>query len=593
MRRIWQIVSGPFKRYSLQDWLWFILPVIIFLSLLLGSGPQLQDSIGRSIGGLEPGQQQAIARLPSLAVWLLGAILHPYALISVASLVIALRREFIGEQALSLAFWLGTLLTVSDALIVALQSDAQIQFPQTILYNFAGGLAVAGAYYAAVSVYVAVYLRHSTNRIKRRVLPALYTITIGFISSTIIYMFIAFAFQPSRSAFYAEFGKSASAFIVSDRARALQQDLPHSSDVENDRSFSQFPGDHINGALRVTNVGDRIFSTTWNSLDKNSERSVDIRAFLDCPFRNVEALPKGGTVVEGAELNSVAINVNGGNAEILSAISGYVAVYGDSIHSVTTGESEKTRLRSISGYVSRDVGVRYRTSNDISFLIGASLMESDRRTATPENVVFSLSLDGKRKEWIFKADVAPRINDRLFCRPITFGSTSDTTSIDSGRAYVSLLITVRTVVRAPEFRSEAQELHLRSIDGWVELDEVPLRDIQNESLGKFSGLFGQSGMMRLELSGKPVDVRLTDTLHAVGTFRGYYGEDGNLTVLGETYAIWRNGVRTNLTRWELLPSELQAALIAALVAALGACAAVLRRRVGALGALNRRSVLSL
>ncbi len=591
MRKVWQIVFNPLCRYRCRDWLWFILPTVIFLSLLLGTGPLIQEAISRSIGSMSPVREQAIAKLPTLTFWIASSLLHPYALISLVSVVIALRREQVAAPAVWLAICIGSLITLVDVIYVATGVDPDIPFPETIFFNYIGGAIAAFLYIALFSLYLYIYSYYQNSRISKRIYPAAITIFLGLLLSSCIYYFISFLDTPRRSPLHATFRENALGYMVSPQTASAPEHILDDGDTE-ERGFSLVPRDRIRGVLRVANFANSNFRASWSSLSKDEERIVEIRLFRDCPFFDIDDLPKNSPSISIPVLKNIDVDISSGMTDLLSNISGWMRVYGDSFISLDNKDMNLDS-RSITGFLDESSKIRLAHGDDMEFLVGAGLLEHNGDTSSPRSALFVVTVDGERHEFNFKPDHEFDKDRKLECRGLSALTSDGGSSTHSSTGYASILVSVITVRHSSIYRAHSQTLELENMSGWYKLDDIPLEDVRNESLGQFTIMLGQTGMTRLELGGKSIPVRSDDRIDAYGEFRGRYDRQGGLKITGETYAIWKNGVRANLTRWELLAGEIQAALIALALALIGATATVIRRCVVSHGGLNRRSALSL
>ncbi|MDO9608648.1 MAG: hypothetical protein Q7J26_09000 [Brevundimonas sp.] len=418
----------------------------------------------------------------------------------------------------------------------------------------------------------------------RRVAPAMSVILFGMITSSVFLFSITNLFQPVPAIVNLSFGDNSSLSTVSKSKVDIDPEMTPHSDRQPDERFAFIPRTDLDGILSITHAGRSKLSTGLQSIDAESAFGLSISAYADCPFWEIEALPRPKPLLFSYPVRQSNIVIDGGNSDIKSTVSGLVTLNAGDIQMFGISNSEKESERDISGFVTENTSVQYSSSDDIPYLIGTSLLKASGNRGLPSPVKFTLSIDDRTFDLSIHGDNTARTSDRLVCRPVAL-SVEDGNLIlsERPRSYISLYIQPSREGAGQAYHSQAQTLRVEGINGWVALKNVPVSDIANTSMGGIQMMFAQSGMEHLEVGGRTVDVRPSDTLVTRGDQRIRIGDDGNFAVSGRADAIWRNDIRASLTRWELLSGEMRVGLVTALLASLATAITMLWRLVNSFG----------
>lgn len=582
--------------YSRQEWLWLVCPVAVLLALIVGMGPALQDILARTISSREPALYdalfaQSVPQLPSLSAWMASSLNLPYPAIALLVSILSLKRTTLIRQTVAVFAWFCVLLSASDIIVVVLMGGKYSMLPVSLVSNLLGSVVIAAVYYGAGATYISLHRVLRGNRIERRFYPALFMVVSGICCSAIIHTAFVYLYQATPVLLSVTMGPTNDAttsitVVTKDKLPEPSGSLSGMRDRERSPQFTFLPRANLSGDMLLTSPRGRVQSR-WQTAETSAPADVKIRAYVNCPGIKIGALPPAEPVTQLEGVISLGLMMSEGVTIIRAPVDGYLYISGTDYSDFSFGRAEDRSDAEIGAYLPLGSSVTYGTNKPIKYIIGTALVANGDNTLSPAPKFVTLQVDGKIER--SRIEPMPSFEDAdapLACRAMNLSDAGGNNAkrflpaeLRTNGVYISFLVEVYQSPNRTSFSMEPQNVSFTGLNGWISLDSIPEAALQSKYLGSLEQVLTQKGWDRLEIDGKTLGAG-TGRLSASGKFQASYDHEGKLSVDGTADALWRNGERSNLTRWELLPIELKVTVITLFIAIMGGAVTLAHRARG-------------
>lgn len=334
--------------------------------------------------------------------------------------------------------------------------------------------------------------------------------------------------------------------------------------------FSPIPPRTEASGAEVTLVDARPV-LSWTAPSTGARFNAKLTIVTDCapldPFKQTEAFRPNWQL---GNVKSLSFEMDAGQTTAFVDDAGdrdyTLEVRGGAFFWLNAGRQSESEKRSVSAYVQPPSRLSVRGGTPLRFFVSVPLIDADEQKR-PFSKARTMRITGNGKAMNVTAGGSRTLNRERLLRCGVAGSSMDAI-LNSGALSGAFLIGVLVeIIEAPEQSRitlpDGGLLSLRGLAGQVEIFEPATADASNGSLGVASGISVIGNISRAQLDGTEVKFNKDDGLDGFGRFRGRM--DGNgYEIRGLAEGLWRNQRRVNPTRWERMPTEVQATLLAAL-----------------------------
>jgi hypothetical protein len=576
--KLFQRAKRLLPKANRSTWLYVFVPTCVAFTLLLGTGPALQQSISSTLTAEAPSLygaafQEGVVQSPSLGEWLASAF-DPFLIaIAVITTLVALSSKRRTNAPVRAAVCAVALLIINDARAVLIGSDAQ-SFGQSVIFDVIGGIFVWLFFVVLLLLLDQSRTAFRTSMPPRFAYPAL-AIGLGATISAVVLGLFQLFYNAAPVRFAATISApTAGYFIVPANPSWHDEDASHPPERDH-KPLSIVPPQVPAKRAEFQSPGEQL-SVAWRRVADEIEYDVEIRLYADCPFpKAFDRLPKAEPITF-RDVGTLSAAFSKGHSMLKLEHEGTrkynlavpdLAQYwlkaepGSDIASIEAFVGERDTLS-----LDPDNGVRFYLSAPLTRVV-RKISHSASRTLTfkADQRAFSVSAGGAR---VFS-------QEKLGCRAAKPQFATDGQNIE-GRIpdaqsffFLSALVELKGRPRPSSKMTFPQsEMKVSGGNGWVELFDIDFPYVLDRNLGRGGGFIANRNVTRLIVDGVAVPTDVESDLVAVGTLDADL-QNKAVQVDGKAYFLWHNRIRQNPTTWERLPTTWQVALASAFLALLG------------------------
>jgi hypothetical protein len=561
------------SRAGKKAWLFLILPSWLALSILLGIGPVLQQTIGGVLSDPAPSLYGAVfgeglIRAISFLEWLTFGFDPPLLVAAFITTVVAFSGKTRFEGAVRAGFCALITITVSDAAI-AIFSDQEVDLGQSLVFNAIGAAFVAMLFLLAFTAISTI----SRSGIKIKEVSYLYTFTViisALVTTFFTYTLFNLFFHPSSSTeFLVEANFPTSGYTVAGG------DL--SDGIERPRKpISAFPQDNKAESFDFTGFANKT-AVEWKRREETVSFDVALYILADCLWvRDLDDLKVGVPTFQD-KIDSLDIEISEGHAQLLTDHVG-TRTYNLTSPSVTQfwfKADDKGKMNGVQAFVSMGETVSVNPDSGMRIYLGGPLINVEEDRSEPQERAITIALGNTR----YKVSAGGEYDEnrsRGKCSQvkgfeIEQSGGENSILVRNAKNLLQLGVLVKISRATPDdgiYQVNESLLTFKNLNGWAEIHDLHTDLMRDSHLGTGRGLSIHENLRRLVIDGKPVEVTPTDKLTAVSDLNLGF-EDTYLRASGTATAIWLNNRRLNTTTWERLAEGWQIAIVTGLLGLIG------------------------
>ncbi|RUW85513.1 hypothetical protein [Mesorhizobium sp. M1E.F.Ca.ET.063.01.1.1] len=479
----------------------------------------------------------------SLGQWLIEAY-QPSLLIiafavSVSSLTAQTPKQMLG-RATAIGF---IALTINDVIQSGFDFSA---FAESTFANFVGALFLACAVVSWTQI--AEWTIHHLQVEKPYILAAIcvQVCALGLASNAIIFYAADFFYRPLPVQIDAYLDAPLNGGLATNKSKFEAGEKP----------FALFPYSFDASRLSWYNP-DGGLSASWHATNENAKFDLKIDILSGCA--ESEWIPDPEAEKSSFRVDDVrrmSISFDGGASDIWvlegDRSPSTLSLTTDLVSSFGLEAGAKPGLKNVWQFIGDRSRLSFGAgSRALSFYAGRSFLEPHDQSDVIElgQRKLHVEIDGAPYQ-INIATPPVKVGDRVTCMFIASRSAFQTGALTLPKSALNIGVRVTITMRPTELVSrQDSELNLAGDSGWVKVDDINYRDIQDMPDGVASFIEAE-GNFSIDVDGKPQDVRPTDRYRAVGWFRAGGTDNGKFRVLGTAKSLTKNERRLNPTKFE-------------------------------------------
>lgn len=561
---------------SRRSWLWTVVPAVFCLSFILSIGPTLQYALTGLLSSDSPSIygtafDEGLVAWPSISDWLKYGLDPLFLAISATAFFASCYARRFSEMLVILVIAIFMCLTANDILISLFSNreDAP-NLAASIVSNFFGSLSIA----VLMAIFLVLYekiakISYAFSETFIKICASFFLILFGILTSCAFYYISYYFYQPlSADVLVTLKAPGAGSYLPSDE-RSLRSEH---SEV---RSFSPLPEKVAGGGATLTSP-ERSIPIAWKKLHSYPTYDATIQVYAGCgPQPNVADLPENGPKLHFKDVHviSAAFDSSGSSHLVIPKTKDNRFTFKDNQPNFFWIRRDKDQL-SIQLFSAGNGVLRNSLSEASTFYLDAMLLGRVGDATHFRPRTFAFLSDGKPYIVSFGASKKLSASSRESCRSVSFSASpldapKNPKQINLYPETVDIGVLVRIVPRIQEpvdvlFPSYAETL-VKGVDGWLEIEGLPIDQFNESALGVASMLQLTGGVETFTVDGKVFDAGPSCDIQAFGKFYGMYRADATLRFRGSAKAIWKDGKRLNSTKWERLTTEAQLAILGAII----------------------------
>lgn len=536
-----------------------VIPLTIALSFILSTGPHIQqylyarlNSDADSIYGTA--YQTSLVQFPTLTTWLVYAI-HPLYLV-MACIIAVISLGYSQPRPLfrSVSVASCVVLLVCDLIFAIVGDNLTIKFFfENVIANLLGGVAIGLLVVTLLTLCEACF-RYMAVPIERQSSATWLMLPFaGLITSTTAYYTADFFYRPISIEIDVDMGSSSTGKIglpLADQTAANKHPPFHLVQPHFEAEFAGWIAPESNLRVRWTAASSQLRFNAKIDLLSGCVPSANLPA-ANAPLlvKNVETLTLSSNV-GFSEFSTTA--AAGGTYQIGVAPGDFVSFWLDT--------DQKTQKSKITQFVTDEAELSLSsTSGQYQFFLNTYLFGAGPRKRQVADVValshhvningqiYPINLKAQKESADFKIECRSLSAAHLLQGKATLVAAAGFSGI---RIQMALAEPSSVDYVAPH-----GELKVGGGSGYVEVRGAAAENLSSSETGSVNFFSFHGKATRFDLDGKSYQMRPFDNFVALGNFEARYVESGNLITSGNAFAVWRDNLRLNPTKWERLPTN--------------------------------------
>ncbi len=556
-----QNAIGPLGRLSLAAWAAMAAPFFITTVFVAGVGPNIQAHsmplvISNAQSIYEAIYPTGLARFPTLSDWLFSAFSWPTIFVASVVTLCAFSAKSARGFAIASAVALFFSYSLVDVIVTAQAASYLNSMATNLVSNLFGGIIFGFIAYLILAIYKIIFEICRKIGIIGLLLGSLCVIFAGVSISTMCHFALRAFYRPLpvRIEVIAEFPVEGD-FFWGERIKSIRSS---GSDAEiAEQKFSFLPSKaHVRGVSFESPKGPGVVK--WRRRASGKSFSADLYIQSGC-FRSAGA----------SELTSKPV-VSFSDVSLVDIFDGFDYVetktpdkfkilndtHNNGYYWVSLSDDEKSV--NVMSFVAPVGDYSYESTGGVNFVTSSFLLTAKSGDAVRSPRTTSIKINDVIYKLKFVPAASGNIERKIVCKGIApkniasdidGGSRVAVVHVDTMMAGFVLKLRPSGGV-ATGIRDYVSNIDVSSTNGWVTFEGVDRAE--GAYLGELSLISVQDNISSLRVAGVPSDINLNDRLYMVGTFDARYVSGDKFQVEGDADAVWKNGMRLNRTRWELL-----------------------------------------
>jgi hypothetical protein len=559
---------------SKGEWLLFGAPLTVAVSILVSIGPTLQPYIfslaeTRAPSVYEAAHKSSIVQFSGFSHWIGIAFFPLYVAWAIVISFTTLRKRKTYSFAMTMAVSSFTTLTATDLIgsLITGETDVKLYFINIIANLLAGGFFFV---FGSVSVFLRQTVASASLSTSRWLLPLSITgLSIGV--SAACYFLLTWVYQPTLVRFDASFSAPSEGYFV---PKTHSRELPDAdpNEEETDYYFSFIPENTEVSSVEITSPRGR----TVTRFHVDSSRILyDLEATLlaNC-LRDAEKRPKRvasqAARLEGIRTASIAFDA--GFSEVVTTQKSTVSLHQEqpTLFWLNQGEKPTGKVNKVEFYVNPKDQVSSHSSDGFEFITSAYLLNVSGKAAVRGPRTLTIATERRKLSIVLAPGPVSNSARMAECAPVAHDQFQEAFRSPSSKSTIQLppnVIGASVLIRikphgtpADGFDATSESLDFTGANGWLTAQKPELKS-GTSSLGTTRLISFEGSESKIEVDGRPIDIPLGEAVNAGGALSGRVTLDGRVFLTGQADALWRGSNRLNPTRWERMPTELQALML--------------------------------
>jgi len=543
------------NRYTVGTPLHLSLPLAIWLVLVIGVGPHLQDHLFKTLSNdapsiYEASYQNCITSFAGLSTWILSCLVHWHAPAAVFAVLSSARAKTTGDLILRIGFFSFIYMSITDAFIVVYGKQFKWDYIfSNIAGNFLGALIICVILFFSLLVYFLSKDQFRKNGYRDALLGGVSLIITGlFISSSAYYLLLAF-YDPVPVSVEVVTGLP----IRGDVKRQML--VSKGGNEEAVTGMSLLPHTNLPLSGRTMSMeADPV--VTWRRVQGDNRFDAEIWITTGCFWADAFKASKRPSAVF-RDVRSVSIASDKGVSDIRFNAGKYAewAAPATDFTFYNLSLDGKDKLK-FSEMLSKE-DVRFiSTSYDVRFYYSVALFDLSEKQIISKGRNVQININGQRWDLFLKPPGKFNANSKFSCQSGDINKLTESKSklvVENRGNIPSYEIGVRILksdTTAIAYREQEGILSLKRSLGILWMEPISVSDIKNKSLGHARYLSFVGDVKSLYVNGRKMETKEGDYIAMIGDFESEYSHDASIKASGIASELWVNKRRVNQTRWE-------------------------------------------
>lgn len=563
--------------WTVSCWLVSTASLIVGLSLVVGTGPEIQTYIYALIRSDSPSiygsaYQEGLARFPSLRQWLMAGLQPQFLLISTVIIAFSFNRKGARSTFVATALSSFLALVVIDLAFAAYYNALSFGYAlENVIADAFGSLAIAFIVAMVLIAANTCFVQLQGPRFFRGIAAGFVALLLGIVMSAAAYYATEFFYRPIPVKLDAVLDAPVNGSLGLD-IPASKKDSVNSKEKSADGPFQLLPRDIQDGSLRWNSpADDHKFIVGWNRLADSASFDATIEFFADC-FS--EAINNATSIedhqVKIRDIRQLDVSFDQGAAEFgtldRAKTSGTMVARVGTISIFSVDLDSGSKRTKTTQFVSAESSITLKgDGRDLGYYLSAPLFKAIGDDSGTSSRSMSIKANGNT----FMIEIAkPRVRRKLGelkCRSVEplEAMRRDRVAFGSVDAIFGAVIRVKERSTS-SYGQEKSSLHVDGGNGWISFLRGTDQARGNGHLGHVEFLAFKGNIPTIDIDGSATTARPIDEYVAFGDFVGSFEDSSKVRFAGSAKTLWKNGQRANPTKWEKLSWEQRTAMITVL-----------------------------
>lgn len=558
-------------------WLVSTACLVVGLSLVLGTGPEIQTYIYALIRSDSPSiygsaYQDGLATFPSLRQWLMAGLQLQFLLISTIIIAFSFNRKGATSTFVASALSSFLALVVVDLAFAAYYNALSFDYAlENVIADAFGSLVIAFTFAIVLIAANTCFIQLRGPRFFRGLAAGFVAVLLGIVMSAAAYYATEFFYRPIPVRLDAVLDAPVNVSLGLD-IPASKKDRANSKEQTADGPFQLLPRDIEDGSLRWNSpADDHKFVVGWNRLADSASFDATIEFFADC-FS--EAINKATSIedhqIKIRDIRQLDVSFDQGAAEFgtldRAKTSGKMIARVGTISIFSIDLDPGSKRTKTTQFVSKDSSITVKgDGRDLGYYLSAPLFKATGDDSGASSRSMSIKANGNTSVIEIAKPRARRKIGELKCRSVepSEAMRRDRVAIGGADAVFGAVIRIKEGSTS-SYGQEKSSLQVDGGNGWISFLRSTDQARNSGHLGHAEFLAFKGNIPTIDIDGSATTARPIDEYFAFGDFVGSFEESSKVRFAGSAKTLWKNGQRANPTKWEKLSWEQRTAMITVL-----------------------------